>query len=254
MEVELVTADGHEMVCLNPEEDVHTAIARRLSLDMERLSITCCEAEILPGSTLEENDIEEGARLTVRSCGLRLEYASDFDTNGVLYYIGSTGCKVPSEEWVNPVMLGEVTVDISSAGMGTKEDFVGREQAVYFRTADVPPPSWISLRLERWQLIPSKYTLRNTRDDNLDEYVLRNWILQGKVDDDAPWIDIRVHEDDDSLSSEKYSTASWDLDSSTAFQTFRVVIKENSPNHSRSRNYLHAAIELYGTLSPLGPI
>jgi hypothetical protein len=48
----------------------------------------------------------------------RFEYQSDFDENGLLYYIGTNGGK---EEWKNPIVTGKIKIEISHDKMYSQE-------------------------------------------------------------------------------------------------------------------------------------
>jgi len=79
----------------------------------------------------------------------------------------------------------------------------------------------------------------------------RNWALQGKNDDEREWTTIRVHVSDGCLPAAKFSTASWDVAGlGRSFQSFRIM--EHLGDRKAFSCYLHAAIELYGVLSPAG--
>ena len=54
---------------------------------------------------------------------LDFRYQSDFDENGVLYYLGTFGFNSPYQ---NPYAISQVKVFFSSMGKGNYEDFVGR--------------------------------------------------------------------------------------------------------------------------------
>ena len=54
---------------------------------------------------------------------VEFRYSHDFDTNGVLYYLGSYGNLA---DYTNPYTLSQVKVFFSSMGQGSYEDFVGR--------------------------------------------------------------------------------------------------------------------------------
>lgn len=54
---------------------------------------------------------------------LDFRYQSDFDENGVLFYLGTFGFNSPYQ---NPYSISQVKVFFSSMGKGNYEDFVGR--------------------------------------------------------------------------------------------------------------------------------
>jgi hypothetical protein len=62
-------------------------------------------------------DLKKGGSLK-KKMAKRFEYQSDFDENGLLYYIGTNGGK---EEWKNPVATGKVKIEISHDKMYSQE-------------------------------------------------------------------------------------------------------------------------------------
>ena len=81
----------------------------------------------------------------------------NFDEQGALYFLGSFGKK---RLWQNPHALGQIQAFASSIGMGSVENFVGRN-VVNCRTLDEPYSFYgVDLGFER-RLLPTCYTLRN---------------------------------------------------------------------------------------------
>jgi len=191
------------------------------------------------------------------SDGIRLEHVSDFDTNGVLYFIATAG---GSRTYVNPCKSGAVSVECSSyyPNKGMRSCFVGR-QGAYFRTeerrggyTDENAGNWMMVDLgEGRLLVPSFYSLRHGRDCKL--FCLRNWELQGCIDPDTrqdKWVTLREHTNDTSL-NEAFATCSWEVTpdpqhQQQAFRCFRIIM--TGPD-SQQKHYLHCSgIELYGVL------
>jgi hypothetical protein len=192
--------------------------------------------------TFEEYGIDDGARICVQWAeGIECSYQSDFDENGVIFYLG-TGCGKETE-FKNPNGTLAIVEVHTSVGWGEIGDFLSRDPTLYHRTGE-GYDNWMAVTFTQHELMANKYTLRNTRDDDMDSYVLRNWKLQGRNDPSEEWVDIKVHENDDRLVAKAYSTASWDLDADRAYRSFRVL----ECHTQGGSHYLHAAIELYGTL------
>jgi len=169
-------------------------------------------------------------------------YESEWDENGVLYYLGSRGKK---ESFRNPMGRGEVVVSSSGVGFGRLEDFVGR-QFVNLRTRNEPDSFLaIDLREDRC-LIVTDYVLRGR---NLPSHALCSWELQGSVDG-IEWQTIdRVYECD--RLRQPSAAAHFTVDPShggdavnAAFRCVRLV--QIGKNSSGSHNLVLSGMELYG--------
>ena len=101
------------------------------------------------------------------------EYESDFDQNGLIYWIGSNG-RTNSNVWLNPHShncLAKVSLsDAKSLSAGKVEDFIGRA-AVNCHTND-DKRAWIVIDLGVF-IIPTHYTLRYSKGFN--KSAPRNW-------------------------------------------------------------------------------
>eukprot|EP00658_Telonema_sp_P-2_P021408 TRINITY_DN18526_c0_g1_i3.p1 TRINITY_DN18526_c0_g1~~TRINITY_DN18526_c0_g1_i3.p1 ORF type:complete len:256 (+),score=32.53 TRINITY_DN18526_c0_g1_i3:342-1109(+) len=122
---------------------------------------------------------------------LLFKLGSPFDTNGVLYYLG-TGCGM--HEYQNPHTVEQVTVSRSSVfGCCRLEHFVdhhdfGDELNV---TAN-KPKSWMAVDLGEGRLLAiHHYCLRHGGNG----HCLRQWELQGSVDA-SEWHTLRRHGDE----------------------------------------------------------
>ena len=174
----------------------------------------------------------------------QLTFGSAFDTNGVLYHIGTAG---GTEAYRNPHEAGRVVAALSSIGDGTNgspEKFVQHQHSspVYNYTEN-EPGQWMSVDLgEGRSLRPNHYCLRHSGQDN---YMLRNWRLEGSHDG-STWVALRTHNNDTSIAARNMATAAWPVEGATeAFRHFRVLQTGN--NSSGSQNLMCACIELYGT-------
>lgn len=102
-------------------------------------------------------------------------YAHDFDENGALYYLGTSGMR---KIWQNPHMLKLVQCFASSVGSGQVEDIVGR-QVVNCRTLN-EPFSYFGVDLGEGRfIVPACYSLKNR---NSTTHVLMNWHFEASND------------------------------------------------------------------------
>lgn len=118
---------------------------------------------------------------------LEFHYESDFDQNGVLFYIGTKGLKQPYQ---NPAQLGLVKVFMSSLRKGKLDFFVGRECRNLSTQNERNSYMGVDLGQERY-LLPSCYTLRNR---NSAKYAMVNWVFEGSMNG-IDWfvLDKRIH-------------------------------------------------------------
>lgn len=179
----------------------------------------------------------------------RLRYKSDFDRNGVLYYIGSAG---GTRAYVNPYESGDVGVTWSSVEAGVMEYFVNNQYMNTRCGTKNVSGSWMMVDLgAARRLCVSHYSLRH---DVYYSYIygghfLRNWVLEGKVDDSAnsAWVVLRAHVNDASI-NRSGATFSWSINNS-GHQTYRYLrIRMTGVNSTGNHNMVCSGIELYGDL------
>lgn len=172
------------------------------------------------------------------------KHQSDFDENGLIYFIGSNG---RTTEWVNPGQYGLVTVTSSDGKQlpyGKLEDILSRDSvSVNCHTKD-NKKAWFAVDLGVY-IIPTAYTLRHAR--GYGRSALRHWLLQASKDS-LNWVTLVTHSDDRSL-SEPGSTCTWPIDCpADETQGFRHIrIQQNGRNASNQTHYLSlSGFEIYG--------
>jgi hypothetical protein len=115
--------------------------------------------------------------------GYTFAHTSNFDCNGLIYFIGSNGGSSP---WVNPCRHNLVTI-ASSDGVtlpvGKLEDILSRRAEPHDCRTENRPNSWFAVDLGVRMLV-KRYTLRHAGGRGISQAALRNWELQGsKVND-----------------------------------------------------------------------
>lgn len=172
------------------------------------------------------------------------KHQSDFDENGLIYFIGTNG---KSTEWVNPAQYGLVTVTSSEGKQlpyGRLEDILSRDStSVNCHTRD-NKKAFFAIDLGVF-ILPTAYTLRHAR--GYGRSALRNWMLQVSKDANN-WTTLLTHVDDKSL-TEPGSTCTWMLECPTEeAQGYRHVrIQQNGRNASNQTHYLSlSGFEIYG--------
>ncbi|CAL2040217.1 unnamed protein product [Caenorhabditis brenneri] len=188
--------------------------------------------------------VKEIQELKQKGEAVVLRYVSDFDENGVIYWIGTNGRTAPS--WSNPSSVKAVKITCSDARQpfGKPDDLLSRDQnPINCHTSDDKNAHFtIDLGLF---VVPTSYTLRHSR--GYGRSALRNWILQGSLDA-KKWENVFVHVDDKSL-GEPGSTASWHVaeKGTIAYRYYRIA--QNGKNSSGQTHYLSCSgFEIYGDI------
>lgn len=178
-----------------------------------------------------------------------LTYASDGDTNGVAYWIGTN---YGTEPWTNPHTANRVTVTIINSNPAG-----GSPEVMVDRSIDVAPNSnsssaiaeavnsvsSISIDLGINNLLLCNYYSIRARVD-YDNYLPRDWKLQGS-NDNSTWIDLDTQINNTSLKT----TAAWlsipISNASTKYRYFRIAITNTTGGNDRC---FLSEFEFYGTL------
>jgi hypothetical protein len=171
---------------------------------------------------------------------MEFTHESDFDTNGILYYLGTNEL---TDNWQNPADMGLVRVEACSLQHNSqpKSAIVGREAV---RCVSQPnQDQWFVIDFLERRIVPSKYTLRHY--SSYDTEALRNWNLEGSTDG-TNWVCLRAHRDDLSL-QKKGQAITFEIQNCTeSYSKFRIFMTgKNSNDHW----YLSlSGFELYGRM------
>ena len=173
-------------------------------------------------------------------------FASPFDTNGVLFHLGTAG---GTRAYQNPHAAGAVVASMSSIHDGDPPRFVEHTHAspVHNYTKNVAA-SWMAVDLKAARLVPNHYALRSGMQSGNNQ--LRHWRLEASNDGRA-WTILREHGSDASLGDAPMSVAAWPLDAEAVagrpFRHFRIM--QTGPGSSGRSYLMCAGIELYGVLT-----
>ncbi|KAI5075302.1 hypothetical protein GOP47_0009378 [Adiantum capillus-veneris] len=215
----------------------------------------CCERRLFLSNNICNQDrlvqlAENSIQFSQRSSKLKeLFFICDGDSNGVLYYAGTSH---GAHAWMNPALTKKVSVTASSplSRFTDAKALVSRQyQGTSFAGPSFEgghPCSWWKIDLgESHQLMCNHYTLRQ---DGSVNYV-RSWSLQGSSDD-RNWLDLRIHQNEKTL-SRAGQFASWPIHSANAhlpFRYFRIILTGPTSSSSRPWNLCICYTELYGYL------
>ncbi|XP_022769367.1 BTB/POZ domain-containing protein At2g30600-like isoform X2 [Durio zibethinus] len=182
-----------------------------------------------------------------RSSYKELQYICDGDSNGVLYFAGTS---YGEHAWVNPVLSKRIAITASSPASRHTDPkvLVSRTyQGTCFagpRMEDRHICAWWMVDIgQDHQLMCNYYTLRQ---DGSRTYI-RCWEFQGSVDG-RTWIDLRVHENDQTM-CKPGQFASWPVTGPNAllpFRFFRVLLTAPTTDASNPWNFCICYLELYG--------
>eukprot|EP01114_Cavostelium_apophysatum_P000023 TRINITY_DN10026_c0_g1_i1.p1 TRINITY_DN10026_c0_g1~~TRINITY_DN10026_c0_g1_i1.p1 ORF type:complete len:446 (-),score=70.30 TRINITY_DN10026_c0_g1_i1:46-1383(-) len=188
---------------------------------------------------LELSSEPPNVRFQKRISCTTFEYEFDFDANGVIYYIATSG---RTAAWSNPHTSGQLHVSSSQIEVGNASELLNRNPSELW-TKDVPA-SWFTIDFGKCRTVhPSHYTLRHGGNYRADS--LRTWDIQGSLDG-SNWTVLKRHDKDTSL-SDKFASHTWNLPGVTsAFRYFRIL---QTGRNSSAHNFLVlSGIEFYGDL------
>ncbi|BCL34252.1 hypothetical protein [Nostoc sp. MS1] len=166
-----------------------------------------------------------------------LNWASNGDTNGILYYLGTNA---KTQDWVNPHVSGKVVCSISSGGNGNIATLADRQlQGNY--TPDVAN-SWVGVNLKDVKLKLTRYAFRH---DVNTGYYARSWRLDGS-NNGIDWITL----DNQTNNTQINAAGAWasiPINITTAYQQFRITMTDR--NSSSSYEFCCSELEFYGELA-----
>jgi len=180
-----------------------------------------------------------------RSSYKELQYISDGDNNGVIYYAGTSFGK---HQWMNPVLTKNITV-VASSPNSRHTDPKALVSKNYQGTCFAGPCIENGKKLSWWmvdigqdyQLMCNYYTVRQDGSTTF----MRSWALQGSMDG-RNWTSLRVHDDDPTI-CHPGQFASWPIVGPAAllpFRFFRVAL--TGPAAGCAWNLCICFLELYG--------
>ncbi|MEH2392605.1 MAG: discoidin domain-containing protein [Nostoc sp.] len=165
---------------------------------------------------------------------INLNYASDGDTNGLFYYLGTNA---KTTDWSNPTGNG-VLISASSTENGSLSSLVDRVSSQWF--SNINANNYVQFQLTNCKLKPTKYSIK-TRSNNADYYP-RNWQLLGS-NDGINWDVVDEQINNNTLSS----ISQWltiPVSTTTKYSYFRLL--QNGADSSGAGYLCLGEVELYG--------
>jgi len=155
-------------------------------------------------------------------------YQSDFDTNGILYWLGTHEGTKPYE---NPSKIGKVVLKSCEWILPDIHPIVdwNKNEQSYSKVHEKEP--WVEIHFTKYRIIPSYYTLRADLNSS-NGYTFRNWVFEGSCNGGNTWVTLRTHIDDKSMAVRPFASSSWDIDKTKSpnfgFQALRI--RRTGPN------------------------
>jgi len=249
--MKIMSMSGDLLMDFDPDPSWSVSDLKRHILS--RIGIGVHAQHLMVGSTLLKSSdllievLPENASelLLLKATGTELTYSHDLDTNGLFYYIGTEGGQ---KEWSNPGVAGIVTVEYFPPACGHATDAVGRS-IEDCHTGNCAGAWWSFDLGPRFWLVPNCYTIRHKCGTGCN--YLRSWDLEARADISDDWITLRSHVNDVSLNGDvrwgqEPPTASWSLETDTAFTMFRLRLTDR--DSSGSYHICCCGFELYGVL------
>eukprot|EP01083_Nonionella_stella_P025631 70601_1 len=243
---------GYKILYQQQREDavwnVISELREKTSYDMTRCGVKSCTAKVV----YDMNNVLQSPLSDAVYCQMDLafKYSSDFDSNGIIYFLGSDYGK---SDWQNPSEKGIIEIQSTPLGNGSKSihHFVGREAVHCLAQSKINAWAWFSVDLKGLQVKPTHYTLRHYISN--DDYCLRNWDFEGSADGGKEWTIIRQHTNDTSLQG-KGASHTWKVDECNAFYSlFRIRMTGKDSGGFGSWSLCCSGFEIYGQLKYIAP-
>eukprot|EP01084_Bolivina_argentea_P256702 432294_1 len=178
------------------------------------------------------------------------KYASDFDKNGIIYWLGSN---YGSSDWKNPALshikLLYSSLCTSSMSLCYITDNCKKSSRCL---TDAKQNQWIMIDFVDISILPTHYSLRDSWFETTG-YTLRNWILQGCNDStngfDGNWYDIIKHKNDQTLDRFR-KTHTWVIPCTQTIKSYsQFRIYQNGVNSSNNYHLALSGFEIYGIVT-----
>ena len=193
---------------------------------------------------------DEVTNICLKAYWMKFIFESDFDENGIMYYLG-TSYIYGKNEWINPVTK-RLEMKSSEWEGGDINDIVGRTFPDGCHSWTVSN-SWFSIELsDELKINVMSYSLRHDDNDPNGNYMsnfLRNWNFEGS-NDGSKWITLMEHKNDESL-NEKHLSHTWHInpdnsDVSESYKMFRIYT--TGPDSDADFFLCCGGFEIYGHL------
>lgn len=178
-----------------------------------------------------------GGGTTPQAPQVNLTFASNGDTNGLFYYLGTNKNTVA---FSNPALSGKVIITAFSQYENySPSNLVGRDSSFYNSIGG--SGNFVKFDLgATYTLALNYYTFLGSGSNS---YHPRNWKFQGSIND-STWTDLDVQVNNTEINQNTYFSKG--LTQSADYRFFRFII--TGVDSSGGLNLIGSEIELYGTL------
>jgi hypothetical protein len=170
-------------------------------------------------------------------------HVADFDTNGVIYYLGTN---LNGSSWVNPASLGLVTAwrssDLPTQRNATALCILEHLPSLCM-TGSFVNSWWVVDMTPLYRVQLSGFALRD--GTNASRTMIRNFVLQAS-NDAMTWLDVSPRYRNDVTIRGPVGTGFWSITRTNAFRYFRVL--QTDRNAGGTYFLSLSGIEFYGTL------
>jgi len=172
-------------------------------------------------------------------------YVSDFDENGIMYWLGTNGKTTP---YVNPCTIPAIanaTESYSAKGNGNIA--FGRTAGSSNYIPDANHPGWFQIEFKSVNVLPTHYSIQTDSNGN---YSIRNWKFEGSIDGKA-WTVISSHVADSKIPNTANSCGSWPVQVAGIKGGFKFLrVSQTGVNSRGDHNFMMCGFEVYGTMYP----
>ena len=208
------------LILLRNSEDEFDSIAESLgfkSNELADLKILMKELSICAPYLVKKKEKKEDEKENVNNKTKQLIYNSDFDTNGLIYFIGTK--KLTSNNFINPQTTNDVIITSSSIyGSQKLKQFISRHYVDTYTNS--VKNSYVEIDFKNYKIKPTHYTLRHGYHPS-DAYLI-TWRLEG-VNELTGCKILKEHTNDHSLKGNK-RTFTWRiLNCNEFYSRFRIV-------------------------------
>mmetsp|Transcript_2682 Transcript_2682/g.3863 ORF Transcript_2682/g.3863 Transcript_2682/m.3863 type:complete len:567 (-) Transcript_2682:2847-4547(-) len=171
-------------------------------------------------------------------------YKTDFDTNGILYWLGTNKLK---DTYINPFDRKLVSITLACP-LETQSYSIGRVISHIALPANLQrhSKSFVTIKFNTIAVQPTHYSLRHT---NREKEALCNWDFMAKENDGDEWTTLTRHKNVTSLTG-VYTTKTFPIEKTSTFYRY-FKIQMTGPNTSNSLYLSMAGFEIYGKLMQL---
>ena len=177
----------------------------------------------------------------------RHQFSSEQEFSGIINYLYTTS---------NGNIDNEINITSSGNQNGNNEYYLPRTVALFnddsrFFISTPQPNSWICFDFKNHRIIPTDYSIKKSKNHNVNSYNSRSWVIEVSNDNESFEIIDEVKNDSEMNTSKRSKTFKIKQAKSNEYRYLRL--RQTGPNWSNGNNkYDHFLIidsfEIYGTL------